>query len=273
MTLSRYTIWRRLAQLTPGLVLALLVASPVAADAQAENENPPPQPMSAAEVRETLGKVNLDLLAYATETARTKLGPLADDETTASLVALGRIYEQEKRYAKARECFEKAGELAPGNPAPWIFLGESYLHQKRPDAATGAFEEARKKATAFLAKKPDHPTALYYLGVARQRLEQYGLAVESLKRARELDPSNPMPIYQLGVTDALQQKWQGAVDLLTEALELNQSIAYAYYYRGQSAGKIGRKDMLIADLERFLELAPNAPEAPIAARTVASARR
>ena len=82
-----------------------------------------------------------------------------------------------------------------------------------------------------------------------------------------------MPVYQLGVTEALQQKWPGAVDLLTEALELNQSIAYAYYYRGQSAGRMGRKDMLIADLERFLELAPDAPEAPIAARTVASARR
>ncbi len=269
MTYFRYPTWRRFAGLTlAALIPAALVALPTLAQTAQKA-----QTQSAEDVRQTLRKVDRKLLAYATAAARSDLGELADDETTGSLIALGRIYEQEKQYNKAKECFDKAGQLSPGNPTPWAFLGESYLHQKRQDAATSAFKEARNKATALLKRKPEHPLGHYYLGVARQRLGQYVLAAESLRKARELNSLDPMPVFQLGVTEALQQKWQGAVDLLTEALELNKNIAYAYYYRGQSAGQIGRKDMLIADLERFLELAPNAPEAPIAARTVASARR
>jgi hypothetical protein len=50
--------------------------------------------------------------------------------------------------------------------------------------------------------------------------------------------------------------------MLTEAIGLNAGMAYAYYYRGLSAGEIGRKDLMVNDLDRFLAMAPNAPEAP-----------
>ncbi len=213
------------------------------------------------------------LLAYDPEAARAELGDLARRESCETLTALGRIEEQERNYDKAARTLKKAGQTDPADPAPWVYLGETYLHQRSQGAATSAFREAEKRARAAVAKSPNDAEAHYYLGVARQRLGQLGAALESLGKARELEPRSPLPIYQMGVTKALDQKWQESVDLLTRALELQPSLAYAYYYRGQAAAKVNRKDMLIADLKRFLELAPEAPEAPLARRTLSSASR
>ena len=60
------------------------------------------------------------------------------------------------------------------------------------------------------------------------------------------------------------------MDTLTAALDKNSEIAYAYYFRALSAEKVDRKDLLINDLERFLALAPDAPDAPRAKRLLAA---
>jgi len=54
---------------------------------------------------------------------------------------------------------------------------------------------------------------------------------------------------------------------------MESGLAYAYYYRGLAAEKLGRKDLLINDLDRFLALAPNAPEAAQARALLNAARR
>lgn len=222
---------------------------------------------------QTLLRVERKLLAYATQAARTELGDLAKTDNSAAQNALGRIYEQEKNYDEAQRRLEKAGRLAPGDPAPWAHLGEAYLHQKRQAEASTAFREAEKRANALVKKAPSDASAHYYLGLSRGRLKKFAPALESLSRAHQLDPKDPLPVHHMGVIKAAQQKWQEAVDLLSQALTLNSNMAYAYYYRGQSASRLKRKDMLIADLERFLELAPGSPEAPIARRTLDAARR
>lgn len=250
-------------------IRSLLVPALLLAAATATAQSRPP----AKQAGETLKKVDQKLLAYATAEARSELGAMANQQTAGALTVLGRIYEQEKSYGEAATALKKAAEMDPADPAPFAHLGEAYLHQKRQGEADAAFREVEKRAKAAVAKSPNDASAQYYLGVAQQRLRQYDAAAASLAKARQLDPGNPLPIYQQGLTKALEGKWQDSVSLLTEALDLNPSLAYAYYYRGQSAAQINRKDMLIADLQRFLELAPEAPEAPIARRTIASARR
>jgi regulator of sirC expression with transglutaminase-like and TPR domain len=80
-------------------------------------------------------------------------------------------------------------------------------------------------------------------------------------------------LHQIGVTRAFQQQWAPAVEQLNRAIEMDSGLAYAYYYRGLAAEKVGRKDLLINDLERFLALAPNAPEAERARAVLNAARR
>ena len=69
-----------------------------------------------------------------------------------------------------------------------------------------------------------------------------------------------------------QADHQAAFDSLSQAIDLYSGYAYAYYYRALAADKIGKKDITVNDLDRFLRLAPNAPEAPKAERILKSAR-
>ncbi len=259
------------------LALAALVVCGAAAgqgkqkkQKQKQKQQQEQQKKKQQQIAQTLSKVDRKLLSYATADARKELKPVRSETDAGVLVALGRVLEQEKKLDEAAAKFREAAKTAPGDPAPWVYLGESYRRQKRDDAARSAFKEAEKRAGG----DAKDALAQYYLGVAQQGLGQYGAAMATLGKARKLDPENPLPVYQLGLTRALEQKhWQEAVDLLTEAIDMNPGIAYAYFYRGQAASRIKRNDLLIADLERFIKLAPDAPEAAIAARIVASVRR
>ena len=102
---------------------------------------------------------------------------------------------------------------------------------------------------------------LVALGDARQNLRQLPEAISALEKARALAPGNVEVAYQLGVCHAIARNWAQAVDTLTEALGKNSEIAYAYYFRALAADKVDRKDLWINDLERFIALAPEAPDA------------
>jgi tetratricopeptide (TPR) repeat protein len=193
---------------------------------------------------------------YQTDSARNALGRFMDQADANAYVATsyGRVLEQEKKYGDAEARLRKAAELAPGDPAPFVYLGEVYLRQRREDDADGAF---RKAAEAARAK--GGAEAAYYLGVAQQRLKQYDEAISTLQGAQA--PAPALIPYQIGVTRAFQENWPAAAEQLSRAIEMDSGLAYAYYYRGLTEEKLGRKDLLIADMERFLALAPNAPEA------------
>jgi regulator of sirC expression with transglutaminase-like and TPR domain len=47
----------------------------------------------------------------------------------------------------------------------------------------------------------------------------------------------------------------------------------AYYYRGLAYDKLGRKDLMVLDLDRFVKLAPGAPESERARAVLAGASR
>lgn len=263
------------------LCAVLLVQS---AEAKPPRNNPrPPQNQPQSEGSSTqppaqsapsappaaLVQVDRLLLEYKTSDARSAIDPLAGQADQDATVArsLGRVLEQEKRYPDAIARLKKATELAPDDAASQVFLGEALLRAKRNGEADTAFRRAAELAQA---RGGD---ALYYQGIAQQRLRQYDAAVETLERVRSQDSSNPLVPFQIGVTRAFQEQWTPAVEQLSRALEMNSGLAYAYYYRGLSYAKLNRKDLLVNDLERFLTLAPNAPEADQARVVLQTARR
>jgi len=68
--------------------------------------------------------------------------------------------------------------------------------------------------------------------------------------------------YQLGLVKARREDWPGALEAFERATMLNPTFAYAYYYAGMAASRVQRPDRVAIHLERFLQLAPNAPERP-----------
>ena len=206
------------------------------------------------------------LQAYDTTAARGLLSGQQLDSSVHLRVAEGRILEQEGQYAQASARLSEAAAAATTDPAPLVFLGETHLRTRNSAAANDAFSGAERRARAILASNPNDADALFYLGVAQQRLKRYGEALSTLQAARAARPGDARVVYRIGVTMAFQKNWSGAIDTLTEAIGMSSGIAYAYYYRGLSANEAGRKDLLVNDLDRFLAMAPNAPEAEQARR-------
>lgn len=220
---------------------------------------PPPGPPPAA-----VGTVDRRLWEYKTSEARSAVSSVADQAASNAhvAVALGRVLEQEKKYGEAESQLRRATELAPSDAVAQVWLGEVYLRQRNSGAADGAFRKAAELASA----SGDN----YHLGVARQRLRQYDEAVSAFERAGS---GNPLVPYQIGVTRLFQEQWQPALDQLTRAVEMDSGLAYAYYHRGLAAEKLNRKDLLVNDMERFLQLAPNAPEAERAKAILRAVKR
>jgi tetratricopeptide (TPR) repeat protein len=248
--------------------LAALLLLPLAADAGQDkqkkprrekpnqNQQQPPAPAAPAPPPAALETVERRLWENKTSEARSALNPVAGQaaENAHVAVALGRVLEQEKKYGEAEAQLRKATEMVPALPSGWVYLGEVYLRQKKSGEADAAFRKA-----ADAARAQSGAEAAYYLGVAQQRLRQYDDAVSTLSGARGPEPA--LVPYQIGVTRAFQENWPAAVEQLDRAIQTDSGLAYAYYYRGLAQEKLGRKDLLINDMERFLTLAPNAPEA------------
>lgn len=215
-----------------------------------------------------LDAVDEKLWHYQTGAARDVVSKFSDqaDQNPWVATAFGRVREQEKNYGEAEARLKKAAEMAPGDPAPFVYLGEVYLRQRRDGEASAAFSKAAQAAQA-----KGGPEAAYYLGIAQQRLKQYDAAVSTFQGARAPQPA--LIPYQIGVTRAFQESWQAAAEQLNRAIEMDSGLAYAYYYRGLAEEKLGRKDLLVNDLERFVALAPDAPEADRARAIVQAAKR
>lgn len=222
-----------------------------------EQESPPPAPSAPRVVTD----VDKRLIAYDTAGARGLLAGQNLDSNAYLQLADGRILEQEGDYGKATARLAAAADALRADPAPLVYLGEAHLRARNSGAARDAFSKAEQRARAMADASPRSPEALYYLGVAQQGLGKYGEALTNLEKARAASPRDAMIAFQIGATHTFQKSWQPAVDALTQALDMNPNIAYAYYYRGLAAGDLGRKDLMVNDLNRFLALAPSAPEA------------
>lgn len=252
--------------------VVLVLAGGVSAAQEEPAPAPTPDPIVSA-VATAGGR----LLRYATADARAALQPVEGRKEDNARVAmtLGRVLEQEKKYEESAAMLRKAVALAPADPEPHIWLGETLLRQKKQAEADAAFQKAIDLVAPKVAADSEGVDidSRYWLGVAQQRRRLYDTSAETLAKLLELRPGHIMASYQLGLTRAFQGRWADAVTLLSKALEGDSGIAYAYYYRALAHDKLGRKDQLVLDMEKFLALAPNAPEADKAKAVVAAAKR
>lgn len=234
-------------------------------------EEPAEDPVTRA-----LGVAQEKLASWQTEEAKKALAPIKDKVKTNPSVALawGQVLVQEKKYADAAKLLKEAAKTAPKDPAIQVSLGEVYQLANNSSEATKAFGKAKELAAEALKKDEGDIAARLQLARAQQGLKELDQAAANLEKlVQEGQGADPMVLYHLGVTLLLQKKWQQAFDALDKALEINKGLAYGYYYRGLAAEKLGRKDVLVNDMSRFLHLAPKAPEASRAEAILAAVKR
>ena len=110
-----------------------------------------------------------------------------------------------------------------------------------------------------LARRAD---AWRFIGVSGAHLVkgQATPALEAAQQAVAADHALPEAHYQLGLVFARSRAWPAAAEAFERAIEREPRFAYAYYYAGLAHYNAGRADKMANHFERFLKLAPEAPE-------------
>ena len=164
--------------------------------------------------------------------------------------------------ADVRRLFE-AGQYAQvvqavgADADPSLLLMAALSHQKlgAQDRATEIYQG--------LAMRPESDP-WHFIGQSASQLAgaQPDAAIASAERAVALGGDVADAHYQLGLVLAFRQRWAEAATAFDRAAELDPSRAYAYYYGGLMHYRAKSPDQMAVRFERFLKLAPDAPERP-----------
>jgi tetratricopeptide (TPR) repeat protein len=134
--------------------------------------------------------------------------------------------------------------------------GKGHLEAKRYAEAESAFRQLIE-ADPATASKGYEGLALVDIG-----RKSYDGALENAKKAVELNGESSEAHYALGLAYAYKQDFKNAAPSLEKALALNGENAYAHYQLGLVQYRLKRYDQTVIHFEKFLEMKPDAPEAP-----------
>ncbi len=262
--------------------VTMLVAQPAAAQRSGER-GAAKTPTPAAEAQsagddseveaEELTTAMNHLRGWRTKSAREVLEAEKESgaaDTPQLKMAWAWLKAEEGELEEAVEELSSVASTAKGDPAPEFLRGEVLLMQDRMDAASKAWAAARERAKAVLEADEADPRALYYLGASLVRLRKFADARKVLQEALESDWNDAAVRYQLGLSYVFERNWSDGIEQLTDAIDADPKLAHAYYYRGLAWHQQGRVDKALNDLDLFVQMAPDAPEAD-SARTILEA--
>jgi Flp pilus assembly protein TadD len=179
---------------------------------------------------------------------------LDDADDSGSWVTLGDLYASRRRVGEAEAAYGTALELDPTDLGASLNLADLLR-------ALGREEEGER---VLLAAERHHPTSaalLHAIGLLRVRRGPAGEAIAWLERAAAADPDNPRWAYVHAVAVASSGDVALAVDILEEALALHPFDRDVLSGLATYARDLGRLDEARGYARRWLERAPDAPDA------------
>lgn len=128
---------------------------------------------------------------------------------------LGKFYYMQGDFRSAARELRDAYSAAPNDTSIAYTLALAYLEEKDYDRAGEIFEQ-------MVARLEDSAALRVLFGRAYRETENWSLAVEQFKKARELEPDYPRAHYYLGLTYLL---WEGAAAFEDAERELKLALA------------------------------------------------
>lgn len=123
-------------------------------------------------------------------------------------------------------------------------------------------DELQVLASRLSSRPADDPWHFIGLSIGQLARNEDDAARVSAQDAVTRAPKLAQSHFQLGLVHAKRQAWKEAGIAFDRAGELDPQDAYAFYYGGLSHYRAGRRDLMAVRFERFLKLAPDAPERP-----------
>ncbi|MFY9556398.1 MAG: glycosyltransferase family 39 protein [Blastocatellia bacterium] len=185
-------------------------------------------------------------------------------------------------YGKAAEQLEEYLKLSPNNLIVISNLASAYvlIYQYQAAVSPGLADRAPldralelcEKGLAVNSSNPPLWDTLGSVHTFDTGLKNYDRAIACFERGLSLDPSNAMINFHMGGTfvkkgnpDLGMRFLKVALELQPELVDAHKFLAYAYKGKGQIKEAI-------AELSIYLQLQPNAPDAPKVSRDVQELR-
>jgi tetratricopeptide (TPR) repeat protein len=174
----------------------------------------------------------------------------------ASTSAFAQDRAQVRKLFEAGKYQQVVEAVAPDAAPEAVYLA-AQSHQK-----LGASDQASELYGRLAARAEDD--AWHFIGLSAQQLLEGNVdaGLASAQRAVEMAGDSEDAQYQLGLVFARRQAWREAAAAFDRASDINPANAYAHYYGGLMQYRANRPDLMAIHFERFLQLAPEAPERP-----------
>ena len=140
------------------------------------------------------------------------------------------------------------------DPANRYLAVQIHLRLSRPDDARRELESLGTDPSAAWRLVAQSSQALINRDLQR--------ALDRANEAAAATPDHFGAQYQLGLVNLERADWTKAGEAFERASRINPSFAYAFYYAGLAYSRVKRADKTAEQFERFLKLAPKAPERP-----------
>ena len=158
--------------------------------------------------------------------------------------------------------YEQVVDSQQSDPMALYFIGLSYERLDRLDDAHRVYQQlAARGETDPWTLIARAATVLATESAGEVTPEALADADVAIQEAVTTAPSLAAAHYQRGLVEAYQGDHTAAAAAFEEATMLAPTFAYAHYYGGLSYSRIDRADQMAIHFERFLRLAPQAPEA------------
>jgi Flp pilus assembly protein TadD len=221
------------------------------------------------ERRDLYAKILLKLDRQGEATIQANKAIALAPDKAAPLVTLTDIYMARGLADKAADSIAKAEKLEPEN-------GKVLERAASVAAGAGRIDEAIALNERVLKAKPDNTEVLVALADLYNRKKQPKKAEELLNKVVALDPENAhRTFYNLGVVienrdDATEGDHRKAIEAFRKAIDLKPSYALAHRDLGFALMRNGDLMGARKELQKYLDLSPNAKDAADIKATVKS---
>ena len=173
-----------------------------------------------------LGQLQADIDACARSVAM-------EPQNSEFLFYLGRAYEWDKQYAKAREIYQKVCALRPGN-------SDGTVGWARMEVFIGDPAKARGMVATILAQRPSNVDALLVHGMALRQMGRYQQATVPLAKGMALRPDSTDFMLALSAVLKSQRRIPEALDVCDRFLARNPGVPEAITARAALSRKGAR---------------------------------
>lgn len=163
----------------------------------------------------------------------------------------------EKKYDEARAVFES---ILVENPDAYVLnknIGNCYFAMENYDKAIEFYMKVYEKA-------PELPDILQAIASAYNNKGEKDKAAEWYQKIKVEDVQDLITAYNAGVSLYNSGHLAEAIVYFKKAIEIDREFADGYFQLGMASVAVNKVPEAIEAMKKFLELAPDSPQAPVA---------